>query len=107
MENHIKLSELKPGMGNIFIKDLKVVKVGDINEYEIHGKKMKVCEVEIIDDSVTEPIRITAWDFACQFLRDSEGKEAKIIELQKCFCKEYGGKIQLSTGKFGKIFRIN
>lgn len=96
-----KLKDIKPSQKNIFITEVQVVESGPIEEYTMQGQKVKVCNGKVIDDSIGEPISITAWGFAAQFLSG-----AKKVCLENVYAKEYQGKIQISTGKFGRIKRI-
>jgi len=99
METKInKLSELQPNQKNVFANNVSVVETSQIIEKDVKGEKVMICTGKIRDDSITEPILITAWGHATQFLFGS-----KVINLENCFAKDYEGKIEISTGKFGRI----
>lgn len=108
MENKIiKLKDITPGMAHINLKDVTVVEVGEIKEIEVKGEKTKICVGQIIDDSVKDPINITAWNFSAQFFKDS-----KKIDIENAYCKLYENveegikRVELTTGKYGKIIKV-
>ncbi len=102
MEKQInRLSELHANQKNVFCNKIYVVETSEVIEKDINGEKVKMCTGKIIDESIKEPILITAWGHATQFLFG-----AKIINLENCFAKLYENKITISTGKFGRIIKI-
>jgi len=108
METKInRLNELQPNQKNVFVNNVTVVETSEIIEKEIKGEKVMICTGKIIDESITEPLLITAWGHATQFLFGS-----KAISLENCFAKLYENKeegisrIEISTGKYGIIVKI-
>lgn len=96
-----KLNELTANQKNVFCNKVYVVETSEIIEKDIKGEKVKICTGKIIDETISEPIQITSWGHACQFLFGS-----KIINIENCYAKGYEGKIEISTGKFGRIIKI-
>lgn len=96
-----KISELQPNQKNVFLNNCSIVETSEIDEKDINGEKVKICTGKIIDESIKEPILITAWGHATQFLFG-----AKIINLENCYAKLYENQITISTGKFGRIIKI-
>ena len=89
-----KLSEIKPNQKNVFVENVKVIETKLIKA----SNGSDLCFGKIIDDSITEPINITAWDNASKFL---DG--AKVIDLENVYCKEYNHAKEITTGKWGRI----
>lgn len=91
----MKISELKPGQGNVNI-DAEVVDKGNIRAFDKFGKQGKVCNAIIKDDS--GKVSLTLWNE--QVDQINVGNKIKITNG---YCSEYKGEIQLSPGKFGKL----
>lgn len=91
-----KIKNLVAGQKNVFIKDCGVLETGGIEIYERMEGQPKVCNGIIKDD--TGQIKISAWGHLAPILNES-----KIVDVENCFCKEYNGELNLSTGKFGRL----
>lgn len=102
---YTKIKAIQIGFKKIYVEGCKVLNK-QLQEIDIKGEKVKVCNAIIEDD--TGAIRLSAWNTAADWLNQSE-----IIDVANCYCKEYKGdekdivdKRELTTGKFGKIIKI-
>lgn len=91
----MKIAEVKPNQGNIDLTAEVVLKEEE-RTFEKFGKKGRVCNVKVKDDS--GEIVLTLWNDDID--KVSEGDT---VHLQNGWCSEYKSQRQLSTGKFGKI----
>lgn len=91
----MEIKDLKPNTGNIDLV-AKVIEKKEARSFEKFGKKGKVCNAVIGDDSGT--VQLTLWNEDIEKI--SPGDK---IHLQNGWCSAYKGEIQLSTGKYGKI----
>ena len=97
----IKIKDITIGLKGINILHCQVLNP-EFKEVIRDGNKLKVCNAILKDE--TGEIKISAYDFAAEFLANSE-----IINVKNCMCKTYGGDDkqedmrQISTGYFGKI----
>lgn len=94
-----KIKDMKPGQKNVFINNCEIVETKEIVKSTIGGKEVEICDGKIKDD--TGEINISAFGFAAKFLKDS-----KKINVENCYCKEYNGSLQISTGFYGRIIKI-
>lgn len=91
----MKISELTARQGNVAL-EFEVIEKGDVRDFEKFGKKGKVCNCVVSDDSGR--VKLTLWNDDCDTL--NVGDKAKI---ENGYVGEWQGELQLSTGKFGKI----
>jgi replication factor A1 len=89
------------------IKDLKantgknnitavVTEKGDIREFEKFGRKGRVCNAVIKDE--TGSVKLTLWNEDADKIEKGDK-----IRIDNGWVREWQGELQLSTGKFGKI----
>ena len=95
----MKISELQARQGNVniegTIKEVKEPKV--FNKF---GKELKVADAVLEDDSGS--IKLTLWN------EDIEKyKAGDKIKITNGYVNEFQGEKQLTSGKFGKIEKIN
>ncbi len=91
----MKVKELRPRQGKVDIT-VEVVDKGEIREFDKFGKKGKVANVQVRDDS--GEIRLTLWN------EDAERiKVGDKLKLTNCFVNEFQGEKQLTAGRLGKI----
>lgn len=91
----MEVKDVQPNQGNIDLV-LTVDHKGDMRSFEKFGKKGKVCNAKVSDE--TGEIKMTLWNDDCDQVNEGDR-----IHLQNGWCSEYQGEKQLSTGKFGKI----
>lgn len=91
----MKISELKPGQGNVNL-DAEVVEVKTPREINKYGRTLRVADVILRDDSGT--ITLALWNENIE--KVSEGKKVKI---ENGYVNTWQDNIQLTLGKFGKI----
>ncbi|MCX8146938.1 MAG: SOSS complex subunit B family protein [Candidatus Woesearchaeota archaeon] len=91
----MKISELKPRQGSV---DLiaEVIQKKEVREFEKFGRKGKVCNAIIKDDS--GQISLTLWNE--QVDKVNVGDKIKITNG---YVNEWQGELQLTTGKFGAL----
>jgi len=104
MTQDSKISELKPFQKNVYIKNVEIIEAGEVEEYDMKGKPTKICNGKLRDD--TGEISFSAWNETNAKTLSEAKKEGKRIDILNCYCKEYEGKLQLSTGFFGKIKKL-
>lgn len=91
----MKISELKPGMGNVNL-EAEVVEVKTPREINKYGRNLRVADVILRDDTGT--ITLALWNENIE--KVSEGKKVK---LENGYVNTWQDNIQLTLGKFGKI----
>jgi replication factor A1 len=91
----MKVSQLRPRMGNVFI-ELEVVSKGEIREFASAKGSGKVCSAAGKDD--TGEVQVSLWNE--QIDQVNEGQK---IRIENGWVSEYKGQLQLSTGKFGTL----
>jgi len=95
----MKISELKPGQGNIDI--IGVIKeVGEERTFNKYGRELRVSNAVIEDESGS--IKLTLWNEDC-----GKFKEGDKVHIINGYVSEFQGEMQLTSGKFGKIELAN
>ncbi|MFH0714343.1 MAG: hypothetical protein V1847_01235 [Candidatus Diapherotrites archaeon] len=79
---------------------LEIVSVGEPRAFASRNKQGSLQNV-VGKDSKGKEIRITLWNDQIRSLAEGEK-----IEIQKGWCSEYNGQLQISTGREGKIEKI-
>ena len=87
----MKISELQPKQGNV---DLVV------NVFEKFGRKGRVCNVKVEDDSGS--IKLTLWNEDID--RINVGDQ---LHIKNGYVNEWQGEKQLTTGKFGTLEKLD
>jgi replication factor A1 len=92
----MKVSELQPGMRKVNVV-VKVVEIGAIRNVTVKtdGKQHQVVDVTVGDE--TGIISMSVWDEMIHQI-----KQRDIIRIANGYVGEFGGKMQLNVGKFGK-----
>lgn len=91
----MNISELKPGQGKVDVE--AVVKSKDTPKTMVKfGRELSLCNAVIEDDS--GEIALTLWNN--DITKVSVGDKIKITNG---YVSEFGGKMQLTSGKFGKL----
>ena len=91
----MKISELSPGTGNVNL-EAEVVKVEEPREINKYGRKLRVANVTIKDDS--GEMTLVLWNDEIDKV-----KEGCKIKLENAYVNEWQGNSQLTLGKFGKM----
>jgi replication factor A1 len=95
MEEKMEIKDLKPRIGNVEVEGV-VADKGDVREFDKFGKKGRVCNVTLNDD--TGRVSLTLWNDDV----DKVGVGDK-VKIANGYVGEYNGEMQLGTGKFGKL----
>ncbi len=91
----MEIKDIKANSGNIDLI-IKVVEKESPRTFEKFGKKGRVCNAKVKDQS--GEIKLTLWNDDIDKVTVGDK-----IHLQNGWCSEFKGEKQLSTGKFGKI----
>ena len=91
----MEIKDVQPNKGNIDVV-VEVVQKESPRTFEKFGKKGKVCNAKVKDNS--GEIVLTLWNDDADKVNVGDK-----LHLQNGWCAEYKGEKQLSAGKFGKI----
>lgn len=91
----MKINELKPRMGKIEIT-AAVKEVGEAREFDKFGKKGRVCNATISDDS--GETKLTLWNDEIDKVKAGDK-----VKITNGYVNEFQGEMQLTAGKFGKL----
>lgn len=91
----MKINEIQAKQGDVDI-DAEVIDKANPREFDNFGKKGRVCNAKIKDD--TGAVSLTLWNDEIDLV-DVGDK----VRITKGYAGEWQGEIQLSAGKFGKI----
>ena len=94
----MKVSEIKIKQAVPEI-ELEIVSKGEIREFANDRGSGKVCNAAAKDDS--GEIKVTLWNEQCDHVNEGDK-----VKLENGWCGEYQGEKQLSTGKFGKLTKV-
>ncbi len=94
----MKINELQPKQGKVEIV-VEIVEKDEPREFSKFGTVGKVCNCKAKDD--TGEIKVTLWND--QIEQVGVGDRIKIING---YVNEYQGEMQLTTGKFGKLEKV-
>ncbi|MEW6748787.1 MAG: OB-fold nucleic acid binding domain-containing protein [Candidatus Micrarchaeota archaeon] len=89
------ISELKPGTGSVNI-EAEVVSMDSEREINKYGRKLRVANVTIKDDSGS--IMLVLWNEQIDLV-----KAGNKIKIENGYVNEWQGTPQLTLGKFGKL----
>ncbi len=92
------ISDLQPKQGKIDII-VEVVDKSDVREFEKFGKKGRVCNCKVKDD--TGEISLTLWNDDIDKVNVGDR-----VQIKNGYVSEYQGEKQLSTGKFGSLEQV-
>jgi ssDNA-binding replication factor A large subunit len=91
----MNISELKPGTGSVNI-DAEVVSIEAPREISKYGRKLRVANAKIKDDS--GEISLVLWNEQIDTV-----KEGGKIRIENGYVNEWQNVPQLTLGKFGKL----
>ena len=94
----MKIKDVKANE-NATLESVEVVEKGDVRTFNKFGKDGRVCNCTIKDD--TGEMELTLWN---DDVDSVEGGQK--IKITDGWVKEWNGKLQISTGKNGKIEKI-
>lgn len=94
----MKISEIQSGQGKIDVV-VEVVELEEPREFEKFGRSGKVAKGKAKDES--GEITLTLWNEQCDLV-----KQGDKIHIINGWCSEYKGEKQLSTGKFGRLEKV-
>ncbi len=93
------VKDLKPRTG-VEELELEIVSKGDVREFANDRGSGKVCSAAAKDSEDAE-VSLTLWNEQC-----SEFGEGDKVKLSNGWCSEFQGTIQVSTGRNGKLEKI-
>ncbi len=93
-----KISEAQPNQV-LSLDAVEVIEKSDVREFSRFGRLGRVCTCKIKDDS--GEMELTLWNDDVDAV--NEGDKLKLTDG---WCKEWNGKLQVSTGKNGKIEKL-
>lgn len=93
--SNMKISELEPRQGKVEIQ-AEVTEKEEPREFEKFGKKGRVCNAVIKDDSGS--VKLTLWNEQVDSVNIGD-----VVKIQNGWVGEWQGEKQLTTGKFGKL----
>ena len=91
--NEVKAKQAVPEI------ELEVVSKGEVRDFATERASGKVCSAAGKDD--TGEIKLSLWNEQCD-----EINEGDKVKIENGWCGEYQGEKQLSTGKFGKLTKL-
>lgn len=91
----MEIKDLKPNTGKVDLV-VQVVEVEKPRSFEKFGKKSKVCNAKLKDES--GEVKMTLWNEEIELIKPGDK-----IHLQNGWCAQYKDELQVSCGKFGKI----
>lgn len=91
----MKISELRPGTGSVNL-EAEVVSIDSEREINKYGRKLRVANATIKDDSGT--ITLVLWNDQIDTV-----KAGANIKIENGYVNEWQGAPQLTLGKFGKL----
>ena len=91
----MNISELSVGTGNVNI-EAEVLKMEAPREINKYGRKLRVCNVTIKDESGS--IMLVLWNEQIDTV-----KEGSKIKIENGYVNEWKNVPQLTLGKFGKL----
>lgn len=94
----MKIKDLKPNQ-NATLAEVEVVEAGDVRQFEKFGKSGSVRTLKIKDSS--GEAELSLWNDDVE--KFSVGDKLKIADA---WVKEWNGRLQISSGKNGKIEKV-
>ncbi len=91
----MNISELKVGTGSVNL-EVEIVKIEPVREINKYGRKLRVANTTIKDDSGT--MTFVLWNDQID-----QVKEGSKIKIENGYVNEWQGTPQLTLGKFGKM----
>lgn len=95
-----KISQLEDGMSNIDLA-VRVMQVFAPKEFEKNGRKGRLCNLIVADDS--GEIRLTLWHDDVKKILDCGLEKGNVLEIKNCYVSSFKEKLQLSLSNQGQI----
>jgi len=96
MAEAVKISELRPGIGNVTISGEVTAKEEPREVVTKYGKKVRVANAVLKDDS--GEITLSLWEDDVDKLNVGDK-----ISIENGWVSEFKGNLQVSIGKYGKL----
>jgi len=96
----LSISQLKDKMQNVDLL-VRVMHLFSPKEFENRGKKGKLCNLIVADD--TGEIRLTVWHDDVKRLQENQVKRGTIILLHNCYVKSFNDRNQISLAYNGSM----
>ncbi|MDD5148114.1 MAG: DUF2240 family protein [Candidatus ainarchaeum sp.] len=96
----MKVSQLEEGMGNITLI-VKAMQVFSPREFEKNGKKGRLCNLIVADDS--GEIRLTLWHEDVKKMLEQGVERGSVLELKNCYVTAFKEKPQLNLSYQGEL----
>lgn len=95
------MSTIKEAQPNqtITLDAVEVTEKGDVREFSRYGRMGRVCTCKIKDDS--GEMELTLWNDDVDAVETGDK-----VKLTEGWCKEWNGRLQVSTGKSGKLEKL-
>jgi|SRR3989338_3970227 len=91
----MKVKELKSGQGKVDIT-VEVKSKGEIKVINKYGRDLRLCNATVSDDS--GEISLTLWNDDADRV-----KQGDTLMITNGYVSEFNGKLQVTSGKFGKL----
>jgi len=91
----MKIKELKAGQGKVDVEGV-IKSMGEVRIINKYGKDLKLCNAVVGDDS--GEISLTLWNDDTDKV-----KQGNKVKITNGYVSEFNGKLQLTSGKFGKL----
>ena len=91
----MKVKELKSGQGKVDVL-VEVKTKGEVRTINKYGKDLRLCNCLVGDDS--GEISLTLWNEDCDKVN-----QGSTVKITNGYVSEFNGKLQLTSGKFGKM----
>lgn len=91
----MNIKDLRAGQGKIDVEGI-IKSKGEVRVINKYGKDLKLCNAVLNDDS--GEISLTLWNDDAEKVKQGDN-----IKISNGYVSEFNGKLQLTSGKFGKL----
>jgi len=95
----MKISELQVRQGNVEVEG-EIKEIGEVRTFDKFGKQLRVATATLEDDSGN--IKLALWNEDIDNFK--KGDKVKVVNG---FVTEFQGEKQLTSGKFGKLEKVD
>ncbi|MDD5163499.1 MAG: OB-fold nucleic acid binding domain-containing protein [Candidatus ainarchaeum sp.] len=96
----MKIKQLEDGMSNVDLL-VKVMQIFAPKEFEKNGKKGRLCNLIVADDS--GEIRLTLWHDDVKKIQEQGAEKGSVLELKNCYVTSFKEKAQLNLSYQGEL----
>ncbi|MBN1941065.1 MAG: DUF2240 family protein [Candidatus Diapherotrites archaeon] len=96
----LKIAQLEDGMSNIDLL-VRVMQVFAPREFEKNGKKGRLCNLVVADDS--GEIRLTLWHDDVKKMQEQGIERGSILQINNCYVTSFKDRVQLNLSYQGKF----